>query len=482
VRSPLQIQKFERSDKIAKFPFLVLAVSILITIGISYIFYQSSRNKNSIRFSNEVNRLQLSIENKINLYIALLKGGRGFIESNRAITRQTFAEYVKSLDLGKNYTGVQGIGYVKVVGGGERAALFEKMRSESYTDFQIFPASEKDSYYVTAYLEPSDERNQKVVGFDMSSEAGRREALERARDSGEAATSAGLTSLQMNENDGGSEFIICLPIYKDGKMPASLTERRENIVGFIYSPFRADDFLNEIQNVKIASDISLRIYDGEPNAENLLAQSADQQPVTFHSQIEENLRAQKEIEVAGRKWIVEYASLPEFAAQSSIGWLPLIFIIGMVFSFLFFGMTYWEASARLKLQATAADLFEAEQQKQTLLEKEQAARLSAEQANRTKDEFIAVVSHELRTPLNAIAGWTRILRTEGLSENTEKLALEKIEKNLRLQTKIVEELLDYSQIVSGTIKLEDRELIFRTYLRIHFRKSNRLRAKKASNF
>jgi signal transduction histidine kinase len=194
------------------------------------------------------------------------------------------------------------------------------------------------------------------------------------------------------------------------------------------------------------------------------------------------LRAQKEIEVAGRKWIVEYTSLPEFAAQSSIGWLPLIFIIGMVFSFLFFGMTYWEASARLKLQATAADLFEAEQQKQTLLEKEQAARLSAEQANRTKDEFIAVVSHELRTPLNAIAGWTRILRTEGLSENTEKLALEKIEKNLRLQTKIVEELLDYSQIVSGTIKLEDRELIFRTYLRIHFRKSNRLRAKKASNF
>ena len=458
VCSPLQ--KFERSDKIAKFPFLVLAVSILITIGISYIFYQSSRNKNSIRFSNEVNRLQLSIENKINLYIALLKGGRGFIESNRAITRQTFAEYVKSLDLGKNYTGVQGIGYVKIVQAGERAALFEKMRSEGYTDFQIFPVAEKDSYYVTAYLEPSDERNQKVVGFDMSSEVGRHEALERARDSGEAATSAGLTPLQKSENDSGREFIICLPIYKDGKMPASFAERRENIVGFIYSPFRADDFLNEIQNVKIASDISLRIYDGEPNAENLLAQSADRQPVTFHSQIEENYRSQKEIEVAGRKWIVEYASLPEFAAPSGISWLPLIFIIGMVFSFLFFGMTYWEASARLKLQATAADLFEAEQQKQTLLEKEQTARLSAEQANRTKDEFIAVVSHELRTPLNAIAGWTRILRTEGLSENTEKLALEKIEKNLRLQTKIVEELLDYSQIVSGTIKLEDREVDF----------------------
>lgn len=439
---------------------MVLAVSILLTIGISYIFYQSSRNKDSIRFSNEVNRLQLSIENKINLYIALLKGGRGFIESNRAITRQTFAEYVKSLDLGKNYTGVQGIGYAKVVPAGERAALFEKMQSEGYADFQIFPAAEKDAYYVTTYLEPSDERNQKAIGFDMSSEVGRSEALDRARDSGNAATSAGLTLLQKSEGDTEREFIISLPIYKDGKLPASLAERKNNIVGYIYSPFSAVNFLNEIQNVKIASDISLKIYDGEPNAENLLAQSTDRQSVASRNQIEENYRAQKEIEVAGRKWFVEYNSLPEFAAQSSLGWSPLIFIIGMVFSFLFFGMTYWEASARIKLQSTAADLFEAEQQKQSLLEKEQAARLSAEQANRTKDEFIAVVSHELRTPLNAIAGWTRILRTEGLSENTEKLALEKIDKNLRLQTKIVEELLDYSQIVSGTIKLEGQEINF----------------------
>lgn len=394
------------------------------------------------------------------MYIALLKGGRGFIESNRAITRQTFAEYVKSLDLGKNYTGVEGIGYAKVVPASERAALFEKMQSEGYGDFQIFPAAEKDVYYVTTYLEPSDESNQKAVGFDMSSEAGRIEALNRARDSGGAATSAGLSPLQKIAGDAEREFIISLPIYKDGKLPASLAERRENIVGFIYSPFHAGDFLNEIQNVKIASDISLRIYDGEPNAENLLAQSADRQSATLQNQLEENYRAQKEIEVAGRKWVIEYNSLPEFAAQSSLSWTTLIFIIGMVFSFLFFGMTYWEASARIKLQSTAADLFEAEQQKQSLLEKEQAARLSAEQANRTKDEFIAVVSHELRTPLNAIAGWTRILRTEGLSENTEKLALEKIDKNLRLQTKIVEELLDYSQIVSGTIKLEDQEVNF----------------------
>ena len=115
-------QNLEKNDKTAKFPFLVLAVSIILTLGITYLFYQSARTKDSIRFNNEVNRLQLTIENKINLYVALLKGGRGFIESNRSITRENFAEYVESLDLGKNYMGVQGIGYAQVVAAGEQAA------------------------------------------------------------------------------------------------------------------------------------------------------------------------------------------------------------------------------------------------------------------------------------------------------------------------------------------------------------------------
>lgn len=456
-------RKFDKEDKTAKFPFLVLAVSLLLTLGISYLFYQSAKTKDSIRFNNEVSRLQLSIENKINLYVALLKGGRGFIESNRQITRHNFAEYVESLDLGKNYAGVQGIGYAQVVAANERTSLIEKMKSEGFDDFQFFPAEESDSYQVTVYLEPLNERNRKAVGFNLSSEARRREVLDRARDSGEAATSAKVILVQAENNIHAPEpgFLICLPIYKNGALPATAEERRRDIVGYIYSPFRAEDFLREVQTDEPASsNVLLKIFDGEPGGENLLAQNGDLPKVGFQAQLEESYGAQREIDVAGRKWFIQYNSLPAFAAQSSLGWSPLIFIVGTLFSFALFGMTYWETSARLRLQSTAADLKEAEQQKQGLLEKEQAARRSAEQANRTKDEFIAVVSHELRTPLNAIGGWTRILKTEELSENTKNLALEKIEKNLRSQTKLVEDLLDYSQIVSGTLKMEGREVDF----------------------
>ena len=451
--------KFDEGNKIARFPFLVLAVSILLTVGITYNFYQSAKTKDSIRFNTEVNRIQSAIEGKINLYIALLKGGRGFVESNREITRQDFADYVKSLELEKNYTGLQGIGYAKVISDVERAGLIEKMKSEGYTDFKIFPEIEKQSYQVITYLEPFDERNRKAIGFDMSSDPRRREASDRARDTGEAASSAKVKLIQESEIDTQAGFLIYLPIYKTDGLSNAIEERRKNITGFIYSPFRATTFLNEIQNGNSA-DIALRIYDGEPNAENLLAQTADIQNTASVNQIEESYAARNEINIAGRKWVVEYNSSPAFSAQSSIGWTPLIFIIGTIFSFLLFGMTYWEASARLKLQRTAAELFGLEQQKQGLLEKEQKARLSAEQANKTKDEFIAVVSHELRTPLNAIAGWARILKTEDLSENTRNLALEKIDKNLRSQTRLVEDLLDYSQIVSGTVNVEGKDVRF----------------------
>ncbi len=437
----------------------------MLTVGATYSFYQSAKNKDSIRFSNEVKRIQLAVENKINLYVALLKGGRGFVESNREISRENFSEYVKSLELEKNYVGVQGIGFTKIVAAEEREAFVEKMKSEGFAEFNIFPTAEKNSYRIVTYLEPFNQSNQKSIGFDMSGELKRNEALDRARDSGEAASSAKVNLVQeklVPEKEEFSEtgFLIFLPIYKNGKLPLSIEDRKKNIIGYIYSPFRASDFLSDIQNDKSASDIKLKIYDGEVSTENLLAKTTEPQKLTASNEIEENYTAQNDLNVAGRKWIIQYDSAPSFTAQSSLGWTPFIFIIGTIFSFLLFGMTYWETSARIKLQTTAADLFELEKQKQGLLEKEQKARLSAEQANNTKDEFIAIVSHELRTPLNSIAGWTRILRTDDLSDNTKKLALEKIEKNLRSQTKLVEELLDYSQIVSRTIIFEGNEVNF----------------------
>ncbi|MBE8990414.1 PAS domain S-box protein [Nostoc sp. LEGE 12450] len=75
------------------------------------------------------------------------------------------------------------------------------------------------------------------------------------------------------------------------------------------------------------------------------------------------------------------------------------------------------------------------------------------QANRIKDEFLAVLSHELRTPLNPILGWSKLLQTKKYDEATTTRALETIERNAKLQTQLIEDLLDVSRILQGKLSL-----------------------------
>ena len=79
------------------------------------------------------------------------------------------------------------------------------------------------------------------------------------------------------------------------------------------------------------------------------------------------------------------------------------------------------------------------------------------EANRLKDEFLATLSHELRTPLNAIVGWTQLLRMEHLPQEAMR-GLDVIDRNVKAQTKLIEDLLDVSRIITGKMRLNLREV------------------------
>jgi PAS domain S-box-containing protein len=85
--------------------------------------------------------------------------------------------------------------------------------------------------------------------------------------------------------------------------------------------------------------------------------------------------------------------------------------------------------------------------------REQTAREEAEAANKMKDEFLAVLSHELRTPLTAMLGWSKILRTKKLDEQSTIRALDAIERNAIAQAQLIEDILDISRIIRGQLRL-----------------------------
>ena len=106
------------------------------------------------------------------------------------------------------------------------------------------------------------------------------------------------------------------------------------------------------------------------------------------------------------------------------------------------------------LQQEIAERKQAEAERAELLIREQAARAEAEQANRTKDEFLATLSHELRTPLTAILGWSHLIRTGKLEPSQLARALETIERNARSQSQLIDDLLDVSRIITGKLQID----------------------------
>lgn len=125
----------------------------------------------------------------------------------------------------------------------------------------------------------------------------------------------------------------------------------------------------------------------------------------------------------------------------------------------FVGLFFLSASRSLRERSILLEgEREARASAQTALVAEKTALDTAEQANRTKDEFLAIVSHELRTPLNAILGWVAVLKGELVEASDLESGIGAIERNARAQQILIDELLDVTRIASGKIQLELRKV------------------------
>ena len=108
----------------------------------------------------------------------------------------------------------------------------------------------------------------------------------------------------------------------------------------------------------------------------------------------------------------------------------------------------------LAISRDITDRQQAEIERDRLFEQEQAARAEAERANRIKDEFLTVLSHELRSPLNPILGWAKLLQTRNFDPAKTAEALATIERNAKLQAKLIDDLLDIAKVLRGKLSID----------------------------
>lgn len=327
-------------------PATVCLVGIAASGLAAYQVAQIAEEKDRERVEHIFGQVHNAIEARLETYIAMLRAGAGFVSSQEgAVTRAEFRRFVDQLQLAAHYPGVQGIGFsarLTSEGGDPRAALAEF----GVPDLPLSPAGERDEVHAIIHLEPLDRRNQAALGYDMYSEAVRREAMQRARDTAQPAASGRVQLVQEIDEQVQAGFLIYVPVYRGGSTPFTVEERRRRLVGFVYSPFRADDLMRGIFGTVPRRRADIVIYDGAIAPENLLHRSpefSNEKPL--HTQV-------RPIAVAGRTWLIRYSTRPAFEFSSSRDLVPYVFLAGVLATLVLAAVT--GAQVRAKQRADQA--------------------------------------------------------------------------------------------------------------------------------
>jgi len=301
-------------------------VIVVVCACATYALWQRARrdleDELQRQFDFKVHEVHLRIEERLNNYRDLLLGTAGLFAASDEVTRAEFRTYAETMRLPETYPGIQGLGFARAIAAAQREPLVAQIHREGFPDFALRPPGERDVYSAIIYIEPFDWRNQRAFGFDMYAEPVRREAMARARDDGAVAMSGRVTLVQETEKGVQSGFLIYMPVYQNGKAHASVQERRDHLLGWVYSPFRMDDLMTKGVIGRYMADIrdtlDIEIYDGN---------STDPQQRMFDSipgdsAARARFTSQQSWRAFGHDWTVIVRSLPAFEAsgRSSQAW------------------------------------------------------------------------------------------------------------------------------------------------------------------
>src|SRR6185295_4280801 len=261
-------------------PYFVLAVGLLSTAFFSYYVWRTAEAKDLERFNTSTQELTTYVRGRPRLYVEVLRAATGLFAVSPSINPTQFQKFVEQLELAEQYPGSEGLGFLTRVKQARKVSFDATSQQHRLKDFHVWPEQDQDQYALAFHFEPLNQHDTAENDFERHTDPVCTAAMESARDSGLPTASARV----ILPRDEGSGFLIYVPIYENDRTPTTVSERQAALSGFVYSQFRASDFLKSVLAIKRTSDIDLQLYDGPLSSENLLAdttaKSADTNIVT----------------------------------------------------------------------------------------------------------------------------------------------------------------------------------------------------------
>ena len=405
-----------------------LLISMMLTVLAWQLAERYSALERNGRFELESEEVRRAISFRMQIYVAALQQARGLLAASAAVTREQFHAYVDNMDPQASYPGMVGIGYAQRVPAARKADLEASVRGGGLAEFHIWPASPDDAFPII-FLEPLDQRNRRVLGYDMYRDPVRHQAMDAAARTGTAAATGGVRLMQdLGEERPPLGFLIYVPVF-----------RERELTGFVYSPFRTADLFRGIfsKDPLALESIGYLVYDGtSPDPQALLYASAPERPGREHARF-------ATLNVAGRTWTLHLYALPRFYSAHGSRLPLLVLVVGalvsaLVFQVLLANHRYALLQARLLAQA-------------------QAATAEAQEAVRTRDDVLAIVSHDLRNPVGSILLSVRLLaRRVPETDDAGHRAIAGIQRAAEGMRVLIGDLLDLVRIDTGRLVVEPR--------------------------
>lgn len=315
-------------------PWALLLLGLALTYWLQNLVRESARAALDAEFDFRASELADDIHTRLKNYEQVLKGAAGLFAASEVVQRQEFNQYFQALQLEERFPGVQGLGYARLVSAQDKASHIEALRAEGLANYDIRPSGARALYTSIIYLEPADWRNQRAIGYDMYSEPIRRAAMEIARDQGETSISGKVRLVQETEEDVQPGFLMYLPIYRPRAALRSVEDRRLNLVGWVYAPFRMRNLMAGILGHhfgEVGSPLHLKIYDGNAvDAAQLMFDSDRSASPPYPGQ----RHAVQQLLLFDRPWTIVVDSQQDFDARLKRGKAGIIAIYGSLSSLL----------------------------------------------------------------------------------------------------------------------------------------------------
>ena len=320
----------------------IAAMFVLTTAGV---FYESQNDSEQLKF--EFNRhaaeLKTALEKSVSAHIDALRSLNSFYLASATVGREEFRTFAAHPLT--HLPGIQALEWSPLVLSSERDAFETSLKREGYPNFEITErntdnrlvrASKRPEYVPVSFVEPYRE-NERALGYDLYSDDIRREAVNRARDSGEIAATARVTLVQ--EKGGQYGILALMPVYRNGLPQQTLEQRRSNILGYVVEVFRGEDIVAAAFEQLNTEHLRYRLIDVTASAaEQLIFSSGPkgENPITLQEKglfgKNFSLVSRSVIPAGGRTWRFEVFPTLDYFAYHRSGNIWLILSVGLILS------------------------------------------------------------------------------------------------------------------------------------------------------